>query len=305
MAMIRCPICGEKYSDTYKDCPFCEEEEALRDGEEIRRKPHRARRGSRSRQFSIVTPMLIILIIIMAALLVYLLYGDKLGGKEGEKEPENTPPAQEEVIPGTEDPSAGEEVTMPEDEPGVDEPSEMDFEAAMALPDGLSLSTTDFSLRETGETHTIHVSGGSGTYSWISQDDGVASVNAEGKVTAISNGTINVVATDGTNKGVCIVRVKISGGSSTGSTGSTGNAGSTGSTGASLKAGEASVINGGNGVRVRSGPGTTYDILATVPNGAKLQIVESASDGWYKIQFADVGGIMKDGYMKGEFLKNS
>ena len=58
-------------------------------------------------------------------------------------------------------------------------------------------------------------------------------------------------------------------------------------------------------MRVRSGPGTTYDILATVPNGAKLQIVESASDGWYKIQFADVGGIMKDGYMKGEFLKNS
>ncbi len=305
MAMIRCPICGEKYSDTYKDCPFCEEEEALLDGEEIRRKPHRARRGSRSRQFSIVTPMLIILIIIMAALLVYLLYGDKLGGKENEKEPENTPPAQEEVMPGTEDPSAGE-VTMPEDETGTDEPSVMDFETVMALPDGLSLSTTDFSLRETGETHTIHVSGGSGTYSWVSQDDGVASVNAEGKVTAISNGTINVVATDGTNKGVCIVRVKISGGSSsTGSTGSTGNTGSTGSTSTALKAGSASVINGGNGVRVRSGPGTTYDILATVPNGAKIQIVESASDGWYKIQFADVGGIMKDGYMMGDYLKNS
>ena len=29
MAMKRCPICGEKYSDTYKSCPFCEEEEAL------------------------------------------------------------------------------------------------------------------------------------------------------------------------------------------------------------------------------------------------------------------------------------
>ena len=29
MAMKRCPICGEKYSDTYKSCPFCEEEEAV------------------------------------------------------------------------------------------------------------------------------------------------------------------------------------------------------------------------------------------------------------------------------------
>ena len=37
MAMKRCPVCGEKYSDTYRDCPFCEEEEALREGEKLRR----------------------------------------------------------------------------------------------------------------------------------------------------------------------------------------------------------------------------------------------------------------------------
>ena len=37
MAMKRCPICGEKYSDTYKSCPFCEEEEALQSGSQIRR----------------------------------------------------------------------------------------------------------------------------------------------------------------------------------------------------------------------------------------------------------------------------
>ena len=37
MAMIRCPICQEKFSDTYRSCPFCEEEEALRQGEQIRR----------------------------------------------------------------------------------------------------------------------------------------------------------------------------------------------------------------------------------------------------------------------------
>lgn len=32
MAMKRCPDCGEKYSDTYKYCPFCEEEEILKKG---------------------------------------------------------------------------------------------------------------------------------------------------------------------------------------------------------------------------------------------------------------------------------
>ena len=34
MAMKRCPDCGEKYSDTYKYCPFCEEEEVLRKGKD-------------------------------------------------------------------------------------------------------------------------------------------------------------------------------------------------------------------------------------------------------------------------------
>ena len=34
MTMKRCQICGEKYSDTYRDCPFCEEEEALLEGDE-------------------------------------------------------------------------------------------------------------------------------------------------------------------------------------------------------------------------------------------------------------------------------
>ena len=43
MAMKRCPVCGEEYSNTYRTCPFCEEEEALRDGEEIRRSPKKSR----------------------------------------------------------------------------------------------------------------------------------------------------------------------------------------------------------------------------------------------------------------------
>ena len=29
----QCPKCGEEYSDTYRTCPFCEEEAAIRRGE--------------------------------------------------------------------------------------------------------------------------------------------------------------------------------------------------------------------------------------------------------------------------------
>ena len=294
MAMIRCPKCGEKYSDTYRECPFCEEEEALLDGEEIRRSPRRGRRAAHSRQFNLITPTLIVLILLMAGLLIYLLYGDKLAEKfGGEKAPE-TP--VEDVTPGT---MPEEPDTPPQDEteqPAEQEPS--DYETAAKLPNGLSLSTTDFTLKSLGESHTIRVSGGSSTYQWMSQDDGIASVDQNGKVVAVSNGTVNVLVTDGSKKAVCIVRVNAAGGTTTTTPAAPAESGA-------LKAGPAVVVNGGNGVRVRSGPGTNYEILASVSNGADIQIVESAGDGWYKITFSGAGGKVTTGYMKGDFLKNN
>ena len=313
MSMIRCPKCGERYSDTYRECPFCEEEEALRDGEEIRRSPRKGKRtATHSRQYSMITPTLIVLIIIMAALLIYLLYGDKLGGKSDGQEQTDAPPV-EEVTPGAplEDPDDDQSGVMPEDsettettdDSSTEEPNapvvNTGYEAAAKLPDGLSLSTTDFTLKSLGETHTIKASGGSSAYQWYSQDDGIASVDQNGKVTAVSGGTTNVLATDGSKKAVCIVRVTASGSLTTTTTTTNTNSSS------GLKAGSAIVVNGGNGVRVRSGPGTTSEILATVPNGADIQIIESAGDGWYKITFSDVGGVQNTGYMKGEFLSNN
>ena len=88
MAMKRCPVCGERYSDTYKECPFCEEEEYWEEEQPdtdrhtiLREGSRGASRGGRS-AYSIVTPILIVLIVLMALLLVYLLYGDKLKGKD-------------------------------------------------------------------------------------------------------------------------------------------------------------------------------------------------------------------------------
>ena len=302
MAMKRCPVCGEKYSDTYRDCPFCEEEEALREGAKLRRG---RRAAPRSRQFSLITPTLIVLIFMMAGLLVYLLYGDQLKEKFRKGGEDVTPPT-EDVTPVKPQPTEPD-VTEPEpddtpgSEPGTmpeaptDTTTTTDYGKMMALPTGLKLSTEDFTLRSVGETATIKASGGSGSYTWASEDEGVASVDQNGKVTAISKGTVNIVVSDGSKKGVCIVRCNVSGGAATPTTPS----------GSSLKAGSAKVVNGGNGVRVRSGPGTNYDILATISNGGSVKIVESAGDGWYKITFSDVGGVTTTGYMKGDFLANN
>ena len=306
MAMKRCPVCGEKYSDTYKNCPFCEEEAALRGGGKVRRG---GRRTAGKQKVNLLTPTLIILILIMAALLIYLLFGDRF---QKEPDKQDTPPVEEvqpqqpevEAPIDTEPEGSG----MPEDPEGTEQdpgtttaPAASKYETASKLPDGLTLSTTDFTLKAAGETHTIQVSGGSGSYTWLSEDDGVASVDQNGKVTAISRGTINVLVTDGSKKAVCIVRCSFSGTLTT--TPGTGTGTGTAASG-TLHTGSAVVINGGNGVNVRSGPSTDYEALATVPNGASVQITGSAGDGWYKITFSGVGGVDTTGYMKGEFLEN-
>lgn len=306
MAMKRCPVCGEKYSDTYKNCPFCEEEAALRGGGKVRRG---GRRAAGKQKVNLLTPTLIILILIMAALLLYLLFGDRF---QKEPDKQDTPPVEEvqpqqpevEAPIDTEPEGSGmpEDPTVTEPDPGTTTPSAVsDYEKASKLPDGLTLSTTDFTLKAAGETHTIQVSGGSGSYTWLSEDDGVASVDQNGKVTGISRGTINVLVTDGSKKAVCIVRCSFSGTLTT--TPGTGSGTGTAASG-TLQPGSAVVINGGNGVNVRSDPSTDHAPLATVPNGASVQIIGSAGDGWYKITFSGVGGVETAGYMKGDFLKN-
>ena len=357
MAMKRCPVCGERYSDTYKECPFCEEEEYWEEEQPdtdrhtiLREGSRGASRGGRS-AYSIVTPILIVLIVLMALLLVYLLYGDKLKGKD--KTPEDDKPGVTEpqkpgttpaVTPGntpamdpagTEDPegdgqqSGGENTpgdgSMPEGSGGTPPDTGtssggMSYASAAALPGGLTLSSTDFTQPVSRGAVKLRVSGGTGTYTWISENPSIATVASDGSVTPVANGTTHVVVTDGSKKAICIVRVTggsaPSGGTTTTTTPPSGTtttttpstnptpAPSTG--GGSLKAGKGVVVNGGNGVRVRSGPGTTYDILATVPNGGSVQIVRSAGvDDWYEITVSNVGGVTTTGYMKGEFLANS
>lgn len=245
---------------------------------------------------------------ILAALLVYLLFGDKLAqslfGESASQQVEETLDGQ------------GDDVTMPEVD-GVEDPDqETGTETTdptqvdpTTLPETLTIAylgspREEFTMTVGDDPIPLTASGGTGTYAWSSSDDGIASVDAEGKVTAISAGQATLTVTDGTGKGTCEVIVKAgasngtsSGGSSTGT--------STGTSAGTLKAGPAVVVNGGNGVRVRSGPSTNDEILATIPNGGSVEVVESAGDGWYKITFADVGGVTTTGYMKGEYLSNS
>lgn len=290
MAMKTCPVCGEKYSDTYRSCPFCEEEKNFRRGKGPKRKGgHRVRQGGPS----LLSPMLVIAILLMAVLLIYLLFGKAIGEKLGwGQDPAGSEPSGAVSSQGSSGASSSGE------EPVVDpEPAGLTYEAALALPDGLTLSKTDYSTNVGDPDVTLSVSGGSGSYTWLSENDAIATVSESGTVTAVANGTVNILVTDGNQKAVCIVRVK-------GGSDPVTPAVDPGPTGGSLKLGAATVINAPAGVNVRSGPGTENAAIASLVNGNEVTIKADAGNGWYEITFVGNGGVDTDGYVKGEFLAN-
>lgn len=231
MAMKRCPICGENYSDTYKSCPFCEEEAALQRGNQLRRGGRggkRASSGNKRGQPNLLSPILVILILIMAALLVYLLFGDKIADQLAGNQTED--PGTEEVTPAppTLDEDEDEDTTAPE--VGTDTDDQDDGEGTAdtaeetdltALPETLTMSylgspKTEFTMSVGDDPIPLTASGGSGSYTWSSSDESIATVDADGKVSAVSAGQATITVTDGSGKGTCMVRVK--GGTSSGQT---------------------------------------------------------------------------------------
>lgn len=184
-----------------------------------------------------VTFLLVLIILLLSGALVYLRYGDVIlhrvyqftDGRYGAETGVTSLPgrnvrteeavegaeATEEAVEGGEIESEPEEIPVePEPEPEP-EPVVWDYAAAKALPDGITLSTHDFTLRTLGESATIRVTGGSdGPFTWISQNPDVASVDDNGTITAASHGTVNVIVTDGVKKGLCVARM-ITGATST------------------------------------------------------------------------------------------
>lgn len=230
MAMKRCPICGENYSDTYKSCPFCEEEAALQRGNQLRRGGRggkRASSGNKRGQPNLLSPILVILILIMAALLVYLLFGDKIADQLAGNQED---PGTEEVTPAppTLDENEDEDTTAPE--VGTDTDNQDDGEGTgdtaeetdlTALPETLTMSylgspKTEFTMSVGDDSIPLTASGGSGSYTWSSSDESIVTVDADGKVSAVSAGQATITVTDGSGKGTCMVRVK--GGTSSGQT---------------------------------------------------------------------------------------
>lgn len=78
MSLIKCPKCGEMFSDSYKSCPFCEEDEAYYSGKVRKSRGRRAAESRRRKTPSVLGPVAVIVLILLAALVVWLIFGDQI-----------------------------------------------------------------------------------------------------------------------------------------------------------------------------------------------------------------------------------
>ena len=182
MSLIKCPKCGEMFSDSYKTCPFCEEDEAYYSGKARKGRGRRTAESSRRRAPSILGPVAVVVLTLLVVLVVWLIFGDRI----------------KEAIDGSEKPP----IT------NVDTPDD-----GAATPDDTVVTPT-ISLNRTvlvlsvGDKESLKVNGTEETVAWSSSDPTVASVTSSGDVTALAKGNAVITAAVGEESVSCTVTVK-------------------------------------------------------------------------------------------------
>ena len=174
----------------------------------------------------------------------------------------------------------------------------------------------DFTLR-VGETHTLvpvfDPEDWSGEVTFTSSDTNYATVTKDGVVTNVNTTAslrrVTITVTAGGHSIECTVYCR-----GTGATESTPpvvvtptpdpNATPTPSqsTGGLTIGAKGKIIGAPSGLRVRSGPGTNYEVQASLVNGNEVTIVTDAGNGWYQISYTGANGKATTGYIMGEYI---
>ena len=181
MSLIKCPKCGEMFSDSYKTCPFCEEDEAYYSGKLRKSRGRRAAESRRRKTPSILGPVAVIVLILLAALVVWLIFGDQI----------------KEAITGEKPPIT--DVDKPDDT--IDKPDNT------PVTPTISLNRTVLVLN-VGDKDELKVNGTEDTAAWSSSAPTVASVNSAGEVTALTKGNAVITAEVNGESVTCTVTVR-------------------------------------------------------------------------------------------------
>ena len=219
MKLIKCPKCGEMYSDSYRTCPFCQEDEALKGRSAApRRKVPRRRRAP-----SILGPAMVLVVVLAAVLVGVLLFGGK-GNAEKPDDPAVVEPDPAPTTPLTLDQTTlnlNQAETATLTVTGAEDVlwTSSDTNVATPLPEppkeelGLRSiyqnkgeTINEFSTK-VGSTVQMRVDGTEQTVTWTIEDTKIATVDANGLVTAVSKGKTILKATVGDQSVSCFVIV--------------------------------------------------------------------------------------------------
>ena len=217
----QCPKCGEEYSDTYRTCPFCEEEAAIKKGRPLRRRSgKRVEKRQRDSSGGAGGIMLLLTGVIILGVVGYVFFGEQVADAMGirsdpvqaDEDPAADPPP---AGPGEDEPAQPDPAPDSTDQPpapaegdqtnpsGGDAPAQPDVPPEPAGP--LTLSQTSFSIAA-GETALLTTSGGAGEVSWSSSNENIATVE-RGSVTGKAGGTVTITATAGEESVACTVTI--------------------------------------------------------------------------------------------------
>ena len=191
-----CPKCGQEYSDTYRNCPFCEEEEAEKRGKPLRRRGGK-RLSKRKRSAGAGGIMLLVAAVVIIGVVSYVFFGEEIAGFMGIRTEQTLPNDGEEDVT----PSDGEE-NGETNATGEDAQPPVDGEETGG-PLALDQSTITIPA---GNTALLTATGGTGEVTWASSNDNIATVDG-GSVTGKAGGTVTITATSGEESVTCTVTV--------------------------------------------------------------------------------------------------
>lgn len=177
---------------------------------------------------------------------------------------------------------------------------------------GMYLDTADLTL-QAQQSHALTLTfdpvDWEGAVTWSSSDETCATVNADGVITNVNtSGTQRraiITATASGQTVTCTVYCQPAATSTPAPTTTEAPQPTPSSqpaqTGDIPNGSKAVIANASDGLRVRTGPGTSYDVAASLKNDDPITVVSYAGDGWYEITYAGSNGT-KTGYIMGEYI---
>ena len=259
----------------------------------------------------VITFVCSLIIIVAAMVIMFAVIKPQIWDKKGNSTADNSQAPSFTVTDSGSDATqpASPDVTEPGVEPTPDVPPVGSNELTTISFGGATDS--DFTLQP-GESHTITLvfdpADWSGAVTWTSTDTRYATVDANGTVTNVNSTnqlrSVTITASaEGLSlestvycRGVTATEPPVTNPPVTEPPSGSGNV---------TVGRQATVVNAASGLNVRSGPGTSYERIASLVNGDPVNVLEDAGGGWYKISFIGSGGGTREGYVMGDYLSTN